>query len=196
MAVGDKYRATIVGTLHGQTINTVLYYRESTNADAFGALGLATLVDNNIAANLVNWQAQEYTYLYTSVQKFDPPPTMLPVVVATSTGNGGGGVQSLPSSVCATITKQTAFAGRRYRGRIFLAGVPVVDEVNSELSPGSRASLATEAATLNDQLTDVGGNVFDPILWHRDTGLFNVITQIRVNPILRVQRRREIGKGS
>src|SRR5215210_567684 len=105
MAVGDKFRVTLVGSLHAQTINTVLYYREATHVMGTPAIGLAAIVDSSVAANLLTWQSQEYTYLHTIAQKFDPPPSELPAVANTATGIGGGGAQSLPTAIAATITK-------------------------------------------------------------------------------------------
>jgi len=198
MAMNDRFRATIVGSLHGQTINTVLFYIQSfdNGVTSTPEIGLAAQV-GILASGLLAEQSVEYTYLQTVVQRFVPVPPRVPIVDASLTGTGSITGDSLPCYCCATITKQTNFAGPRYRGRIYLAGIPVSSELDSQLKSARRLALQTLAAPFASILTDLNGDQFTPILEHRNPvpDFYTVLRSMRVNPVLRSQRRREIGKG-
>jgi len=195
MAVGDFYRVTIVGELHGQLIETVLHYRESVSAGAGGASVLATEMDLAFAAEVLPILSGEFTYEQTPVQKFKPAPPEMAVAVNTGSGNGGVAESSLPSSSCAVVKKRTTLAGRKYRGRIFQAGIPITMESDSAITGGYAASL--QAAWV-DTFTTVssGGYTFVPVLWHKASNTTTDVQSLLATLPLRVQRRRELGRGA
>jgi len=198
VALADRFRCTIVGSLHGQVINTVLYYIQSfdNGVTSTPEIGLSEQVAI-LASGMLAEQSAEYSYTHTMVQRFVPVPPRVPVVHTALAGVGSVAGDSLPSYCCATITKLTNFAGRRYRGRIYLAGIPVTSEQDSQLKSARRIAIQALAVPFASTLTDVNGDQFQPILEHRNPvpDFFTVLRSMRVNPVLRSQRRREIGKG-
>jgi len=198
MAVGDIFRVTIVGSLHSQVINTVLHYRQEFDSgiSTTPEVGLAAQV-NVIAQNLLAEQSAEFAYQFTMAQYILAAPPRNPVVDLSGAGVGSIAGDSLPAYCCATITKQTVFAGRRYRGRIFMAGIPVTSELDSQLKAARKTAIQTIANQFAALQTDANGDQFRPILLHRNPFPINYtnLKAMRVNSVLRSQRRREVGKG-
>jgi hypothetical protein len=93
-----------------------------------------------------------------------------------------------------TITKTTRFAGRKYRGRAFFAGLPVTSESDSLLAPAVLANWEVISDLFNDIITN-GDVVWQPILWHRATNTYDDILTAHVKLVLRNQRRRQVGVG-
>ena len=95
------------------------------------------------------------------------------------------------------MRRAAILAGRRYQGRIYVAGIPVQSEQDSRLSDASAFSWDTAAPLLKEPL--MGGtqtSPFIPIVSINTLtpGLDDVDT-VAVDHTLRVQRRREVGVG-
>lgn len=194
--IDDYFRATIVGRLHGQETNTVLHYRETATGAGDASALLAFAVDAAIGVAMRAWASEEWTYGYTMVQKFDPSPVLMAAINSENTGPGDVTGSSLPSSVAAVITKRTALAGRSFRGRVFLPGVPSSYELDSELTGAAMTATATLADVMILQKTQ-GGYTWVPIVYTKaELAVPQVWTSYLVRSPLRTQRRREVGKGS
>lgn len=197
MAVGDLLTVTIVGRLHGQTTNYVLNYRETVTGMGNQSVELCAAIDLTIADKFRAWASDEWTYLYTQVQKFFPLPLTAYVVANGSAGSGAIAENSMPTEVAAVITKVSAFGGRDRRGRVFLAGVPETYELNSALSALGITNTTTLAGHLIGLVSDLGATwSWEPVIVSRKVSVVAVRwLASRVNPNLRAQRRRQIGKG-
>lgn len=193
MAAGDYYRGTVMATLHGQSIQNVFHYRVNTapGGDQTAAFSVAF---QNIGAAMKEVLSNEWVFVGCVVQKFYPTPPEYAIWNYTGAGAGEVAENSLPTTVAATITKQTLYAGRLYRGRSFIAGLPVTYDDDSLLSSAAITAL-TPLATLIGQQISYSGYTFDPIIYHRVGGTHTLITQATVRAPLRVQRRREVGRG-
>lgn len=136
------------------------------------------------------------TYRGVSAQRIFPLPKTVPAVaqnplVGTHVGD------LLPKQVSAVVTKQTRFAGRKYRGRIY---IPFPSEsANDTDSTPTAAYLATVEQLAAFLLQPIpvagaggGGATLTPILLHRDpvAPTFDDITTWRVNDKWGNQRRR------
>lgn len=195
MAVGDVLQVTVLGTLHGQTIQNVLHYYESTSGAGNNAVGLAQTAGSSVGGTFRTNLAAEYTYQGTMAQKIWPLPKTLSATDTTAAGAGDIASNSLPSSVAATITKQTSLAGHRFRGRIYVGGVPSSYENDSQLSAAGLAGIGAIATAIETPLS-ANGFTWTPVLWHRDTNAFTFVVNALARSILRVQRRRQVGRGS
>lgn len=195
MAVGDTFRVTINMRLHGQQCVSVLHYRE-TNTDflAHGADVLAARVAAVVVPQFKAIQGSELTHESVVAQKIFPLPPLVPAVVTTAVGPGQVAGGTMPTEVTAVITKRTVFAGRKYRGRIFVPGVPNVSELDSQLSPAALITWQAAANIINSNLTQ-DNSTWRMIVWHKATSTFDFTTNLEARPILRSQRRRQIGKG-
>lgn len=196
MAVGDIFQVTLIGELAGQTTQTVLHYIQTLEViPGSEASGLAGAIDAGPAADLLNWQGSDFRYVKTMVQKIRPFPIELAVFNNFSTGLGGGLSVSAPPTVAATVTKQTPLAGRAFRGRIFVPGVPIGVTQDGVLTGTGLANLQIAVAAFDNTITDPNNNDYEPCLFSRATGTPTTLVAVRANPILRSQRRREVGVG-
>jgi hypothetical protein len=197
VAVNDIVQANIIGSVFNQTtVNSLWYFAQSGPGSV---TSLLHQVNNSIIAQWKNGITSEFTLVRLDGSKVFPLPRAF--VVSLSLAQAGLGTPpTVPSNVAMTITKQTAFAGRKYRGRWFITGHSVSGLANGVFTSTTVnfwQSIATEMAT---NLTDSDGTVWVPILLHgriptTGTASYTPIVQCRANPTPRNQRRRQIGIG-
>jgi hypothetical protein len=132
-------------------------------------------------------------------QKIYPKPRGFGLIT-TIDEPGTGPAPACPTAVAAVITKQTAFAGREYRGRTYVAGVPVQFETNSVLNAGATLTLQHIADAMATPLQVNSQAAFLPVVAGYypkavNTWVWNNITTCVARNILRSQRRRQVGIG-
>lgn len=197
LAVGDIGMAVIRQTLHGQTILNTLHYRIKEFAPAtFGhtIFSLAAGVAAKFVPLMKAVQSVELVHDNVTAQKIRPLPPELAVATTVHAGGGTVASGSLPTSDCAVITKRTQFAGVKYRGRMYVAGIPVSSEDNSKLAAGVLANWEPLVLAFNDEVTNADVT-WQPILWHRAALNYDLIETAELRTILRTQRRRQLGVG-
>lgn len=194
MAVNDIYQLTVRGTLFSQTILNVLYYRESVSAGSTGQAALATAADSTLGAAWRTALSQDFTYNDVTAQKIFPLPVMYPTTVGTGTGIGSVASGAQPSEVAVVITKRTAFAGRKYRGRAFIAGA-TISQVTGDILTGPGVTAMGGIATAIASALTSGGYTFTPIVYHKPTHSYDDVAGGTVHATLRAQRRRQPGRG-
>lgn len=121
-----------------------------------------------------------------------------PTVGATTAdgaGFGTGGASPLPGQVTGILTKQTLFAGRGNRGRVYVPFPSEEDNTAANLpSIGYQAALANYADNLNNVITiGTAPNTItvEPIVFRRlDPATSKVVENLRVNIAWATQRSR------
>lgn len=99
----------------------------------------------------------------------------------------------LPPTVCACISLRTGKAGRSYRGRMFLPGIP--ETTNSPLGTllsAQQQAIADCAKGLLGGLPGLSASDVKLGVWSRKLEVGNDVTSIRVGSALDIQRRRRI----
>jgi hypothetical protein len=193
MAIGEFYQVIIEQQLHAQTVLNVLYYEQIAGIDGHESL-LAQGIRLDVLPSMKAVQSNELTHVAVYAQKIWPLPPKVAFRDATAAGPGGVAQNSLPTSMAVTITKKTAFAGRKFRGRLFIAGVPVTHELDSQLAVANLAAWQAFADKLLVNLPSTGPE-FSHRLYHKATHTVDTVLSCPVRLILRNQRRRQIGKG-
>lgn len=134
------------------------------------------------------------TYWGTKGSVIFPLPRRAMVTQGSNRGAGTVNTDPLPKQVTLVITKQTNNAGRRYRGRTYLPfwGESQNDAGNRPTNAATAAAATIGVALLQAQvIIGVAGTVtIDPILWHRATQTYDIITQTRPGILWATQRRR------
>lgn len=190
----------VVGQLHGQqTINTFHYQNDSAITDARPALAQYLQdFETNIYNPLVALMSEQWFCEYLSLQPIHPiryQPMLRNPIVA-------GGVvteDSVPSTTAVCLQRKAERASRRDQGRVFIPGLPVTSEAESQLTiavSDDWDDVAEEMAVhqLESALTD---SLLLPVLFNLDNPSIDVFTVSgRADRVLRVQRRREVGRGS
>lgn len=194
-AVNDIYRATFEILFPGGWVaQCTNHYRTVTVGTGDPSALLAASASNVVGAEFRPVICSDMAYNACQVQKIFPLPVLVPAVSVV--GNGAGavaeGTQDFTTSVC--ITKTTGFAGRAQRGRIYVPGVPPSWREDGQL----KAANVADYDTLQDNLWSgivSGGWTWVACLWHRSSNTFTDLTGAQTRRTLRVQRRRELGKG-
>jgi hypothetical protein len=195
MAVNDIYQLTVKQRMHGQLVLNVLFYKETVSGSGDAAANLATAFINTIMATWKTMQSNEISHEAVITQKVFPQPPLVPHINTSSAGPGTVSQNALPTSMAAVLTKRTQFAGPKYRGRLYIAGIPVTYENDSQLSAAGEVAAVQLAAVLDDQISNAS-YVFRPVVFHRKP-LFtsDEINVVSIQRVLRNQRRRQIGRG-
>lgn len=205
-AVGDIYEVVYIQSLHGQQLNLVRHYKVA-SLTAAGLAATQPQWESRVAAAMTATINQMKTLLSTEwsltavkVQRIRPAPRTAGILDVSNAGAGSIAVSSLPTSCAAVLRYRTAFAGRKYRGRSFIGGIPVNNEVDSKIAPAFQVQLNALAFSLtqNRNVNDAGGapwGVISGVLVHKPTLSTEDITSTDVDDVLRSQRRREVGKG-
>lgn len=136
------------------------------------------------------------SYDAVSIQDITAVPSPLPTG-STNAGTGGtAGTHPQAAQVCGVITLQTGFAGRAYRGRVYLPFTDLASN-NADNSPAPSAGYIADLIALAAHLegnenitTGADGFVISHVLYHRKTHLFTPILNTRSNTKWGTQRRR------
>lgn len=196
--VGDIVQFTTRAFLDGQTILNTFHYRCLVDqTDGVSALQIAIAAfDTSVQNPMTLAQSDDVTYLPTMGQKIFPlrfVPEFNDVAA-----NPDGQIQqvALPTTVSGVVRRRTVLAGPANRGRIFIAGIPVTGVLESKLTSAQLALMNAVGNGMLDKLAGEVGESFAPVIYSREfpESSGDVVTHA-VDPILRVQRRREIGVG-
>lgn len=119
------------------------------------------------------------------------------VVVIPANQAGAVATPAEVSGAAAVVSRFGDLAVRNNQGRIFIPGIAKADTLDSQLTA---AWLMANAAALDVAMVSGivvgGGSPSIPVIWsYRDYNNDVPITTALVDPIIRYQRRREIGKG-
>lgn len=201
LVLNDLVRVAVVQKLHGQQVVNVLGYKVSVvggTGNGYSQLNTVLNATGSVVPAMRDNQSNEVTYDKLELQKVAPVPISEVTTFTYTSISGNIAGNSLPSYCAAVITKRTGFAGRAFRGRMFLAGIPVTNELDSQLTAAAVTALLPLGTLLTSTLTDSGWT-FIPQLLSRNpiSGAWSgkEINGAVVRAILRAQRRREVGVG-
>jgi hypothetical protein len=190
----------VLGRVHEQRTRTTFWYHYRGVAaipdGVIGLLGFLADFDLNVGTAIRERCSTEWQHEHTSAQVVDP--TRFRAVFASIDLPGEQVSQSLPSGVAVVIRRTTDRSGRRYQGRIYLPGVPTAFEDDSMVAIAERPNYAALAIAMTLTL-DTGDpdEPLAPIVSHTPPvlTLFDSVEDAGLDPVLRYQRRREIGVG-
>ena len=212
MAVGDHFRAAVVGNLASQEIVSVFHFRQS-SANASGVSDVQSLAEAISDKYFItgDWQdplSEDIEWTRIEARTFPLPGTPPVGHDKAILMQGSIALPALPPASAVVIRRRTAFLGRAYRGRIFLAGLAKDNAVAGQVSGAPViAALNTLATTFATQViaAAAGSPAFVPEICaiipnpavpgtfvYRATD----ITSCVLDKVIRSQRRREIGVGA
>lgn len=194
ITLNSIWRARVACYLPNQASINVLYYictevGGEGGVDGSFAAGLDTLFAPLFKALL----CEAAFYRGVSVQRVSPAPPTLPSVVTVNDGAGTVAGDLLPAQVSGVITKQTPFAGVKFRGRLYCPFPGEADNTSNAPTAGYLSRLNDLAQSLTDVVVaGVAGDTstMAPCLWHRSDGSITLLTAVRTNALWGTQRRR------
>lgn len=199
-AVPDTAGVMVRGTLFDQEIENTLYFSKD------GGFIMADL--NDLAALVRAWWFDNIMpllsadYVFREVAAVDLSTEGGATAFDTAeTGTGGGAASgAFPGNVAIAVSLRTGLAGRSFRGRNYLSGLPPSAVIGNTLDNDFRTGYATGYAALLDLLSDTD------FVWGvvsrvtaglpRVAGIITAITSvIIVDAFVDSQRRRLSGRG-
>lgn len=197
MAIGDVYRITVV-------FNQVSFNESQTTSFHIDQNALTAPQLGDVAPVVVDWwntglggtaqktfHTDEIQLAKIQMQRIQPfEPVIQEFITGLPISGTAAGDMGAPAS-CALVSKRTAKAGRRFRGRSYL---PTLAE--GFLDPGGSITTVNAQAIADTYLNMVQGIngiiVGDPtfVVWSQVAVQQNPVTSIKVDRFVRNQRRR------
>lgn len=194
--VNDVYEIKYATYCAGNAGINVLHYACTAVAGTGSTdIQLATQLDALMAPLYKACMAGIATYYGIRAQRVTPLPKSLSVVVSPNIGVGLAGAAALPGQVCGIITLQTAIAGRKNRGRVYVPFPASAqnDATNDTPVGGYKNEIQSLGVGLTSTIVaGVGGNTSTmvPVIYHRKDSTFTLVVSIRANQKWATQRRR------
>jgi hypothetical protein len=186
----EVWRLSVVGTMLNQEIVNVFHYGKADGTPDGDPADLITEWHDNVETSYLLACPLAYTMLAVVARKVG---SALQGVYSTSVNGSRMGVIDGPQlSPC--ITWATAFAERSARGRTYLPGVAEADSQSGILSSGLQTAMVNFGTAAIPAM--VGGSTWLFSVHSYKFSTTRRINALRVNPIIRTQRRREIGVGA
>lgn len=168
-------------------------------AVAGGTMSDQTIVnsmDASVAPLYKAWLPTVGSYLGSRLQAILPAPASVPVISTTGAGAGSVASDPLPPAVSMLGYRKTAFAGRRYRGRLYLPfWCETHNGVNGSPSGGAIATGLNLIQFLNSSIAVVNAGVtlnMKPVLLNRPSGTTTDILTYGTRSEWATQRRRSL----
>lgn len=121
-AIPDAALAKIEYTFRGQQcFNDIWFLKTGGAISVFDAASLANGIQITWGTTVVPLLSNDLTLVRTTVRDYSLE-NGIEAVSTTGTYDGGAG-DALPNNVAACVSLRTGFAGRHYRGRIYLPGI-------------------------------------------------------------------------
>lgn len=203
MAANDVWKITMVGQLHGQETNNVWHFRFNSDAATFANLAIA--IFDCIRTALLPGLSNEWRCIELRGKQLFPVATDEAIIPAEATDIGAINGEGLPSYCAGLISIKTGVAGRRNRGRFYIAGIPETGQTASRLTNGELALLVAFATCLANKFV-IPNNNFPMrlgVLSRKNVqggqnigAAFREATVLTTTNVLATMRRRKLGVGS
>lgn len=188
------YRCTLNQTFTNRIFQNVIHLDDPT-----GAMTMAQIADEirlQWIGQIRVWQAHELIYNSVTIQQVGiaQPPAPTTVLYTNVDGDGTSDVEH--ASICAILSFRTALAGRRFRGRYYIATVPAAHITNDVLNTDFGIPRYNAiAAALTARFKDGGAGPLKLVVWHRDQNNSTVVQNIIAPQRLGILRKRNVGVG-
>jgi hypothetical protein len=195
MAAGDIHRISIVGDWSGTdlAVNTFHFRMKSSGGTPAGAV--AYLVTQWVSL-IKGYQSNTFTWRYANVISVNRTPPVSSIINTGFPQVGAVATDTLPYQVALVCSLRTQYAGRSYRGRLY---VPAITEAQN--TAGRFTSTITSAfeTYLADMLAGVGSGGsnadYEWGCWSQKLTQFNPYVSDVVREVPGIIRRRRIGTG-
>jgi len=209
-AVNDLFEVRLQGKMEGQETDNVLHFKcvgASSDVELHLIVVLVTcFIENLLPVLTSSWSLEKVIW-----KKVAPALGVEQIYQTDMPAPGAGNAAALPSYCSAVISKRTLTGGRSHRGRMYIAGIPEDQTLNSAIDPASDlwAALAAFAACVLTNFFHAdpagGTDLFDLIVYSRKIGgssfpygLTGVTDVTQLTPVaqLGTTRSRKVGRGS
>lgn len=191
LTVGDVLRVQGICTMGVQTaLNTAHYVVSNVTGGGLTDTQLAVEFDQLVSGPYKAWLPTQAAYFGVLVQRIFPVPQYAHQIGNAGAGPGTGGGGALPGEVSGLAALRTNFAGRAFRGRLFIpfpAGNSVAaGPIPLALSPAALTLMGEIVGNLAQSVTfAVGGASISLtcVVFHRKANKAGTTTPNGVTPI-------------
>jgi hypothetical protein len=193
-------RADMVYQLEGSVVVNSLHYAMDEDPDETAMLDLADAIIDTWVTYLRQSFTNGITLQFVRVTDLHAeyaPSVERPV---TSNGSGEGTGDSVPANCALQLGLKTAYRGRSYRGRVFLAGLQETNVTRSAWQPSLITQIQTLWLHMLSHETAVGPAVLCVASRiqggvERTTGVLTPVLTLIASPYVCSQKRRLPGRG-
>jgi hypothetical protein len=193
LAANDILIGVVKGVLYNQTVESTFHWKITSVPNGYN---LSNFVDDMMTGLLPEYAlclSASWTASACYARRVSSPATRgvekIPVVTP-----GAIASLALPPSNAAVLSRYTNASGPKGRGRVFMPAVPTSFHLNGLLTSAAVDVYAGFLPWLDVTWTTGGAAVMEPVLVNL-VGLATNIENAKVQRVLRVQRRREVGVG-
>jgi len=188
------WKVVISQTLFGQLVQNRIWLQ---GEDFQEADEVCQQVKNNWITPIKFLQHNGLHYTSVSVRQFDAQPAGGATLALALTGGQAEETQGI-SFTCGLVHFSTGLTGKQFRGRYYLAGHRQGGTQFGQFTAAELALWETQMAILRNNFVGPTGGATGLSLFIRGEKVIHntLVTDIRMTPILRCQRRRNIGVGS
>lgn len=195
MAIGNKWQITFVCGVPTQAAFNVRHYNvTSAPGSEPSPLTVASHFATQFAALYKALMNSQASFIGAMAQRIRPLPVMVGAGANNGTGPGLVAGDLQPKQVAGLISIKTAFAGRRFRGRLYVPFSGEVDNAISSVPTGdyfNRLDLLAAQLGLTQTVTaGAASEVLSPVLFSRKFELFTPTTLFVARGLWATQRRR------
>jgi len=199
-AVPNTAVVCVNGTLWGQEIQNTLYFEKDTGYILADLLDLAALVRSWWFAEVMPLLSSDYIFREITAQDISVEAGEIAFNTA-ETGTAGGVVsEAMPGNVAIAVSFRTGLAGRSYRGRNYVGGLPNTAVAGNTITDTFRTAIGAAYEALLTVLED------EDFVWGvvsrvteglpRPVGVITAIASVLVvDAFVDSQRRRLSGRG-
>lgn len=152
MAIGDVYRAAVVGRLGNEAVVNVTHWKMKTNVD--GPSTISTYLKTALYSLYKARCVTNVSWNQVQVRKLAVPLTGADIDWNPAE-TGAIGSTAWASSVAVVASLRTGYAGRRYRGRLYLPGISPNYYSSGTVLEAQRTGIQT---MFDDMVAAVGAN--------------------------------------
>lgn len=197
MATGDVWRLSCIGNHSGYEMAIItLHVRMTSEVGTFA--GAAALVKANLLDLLKTWNATTFAWIgINGITENTTPKTSAEYTTGFPLTGESVGQDELPHQVALVTTLKTAYAGRSYRGRVYLPAFTENFQTSGFWTAGHVTNVQGAFNTLLGLIGSSGSsNDYRLVVWSKKLNTSTNVTLAiaRNNPA--VIRRRRIGVGA
>ncbi len=200
MAIADTYELVInyLNNYNKERFATVLHLYQNSAGDSLATMQEFTLdLKNRLVADLMPSLNVDMVLTSVRMSKIYPVPRSAPYELVMIPVPGGNNAEALPPQCAMLVKKRTAFAGRKFRGRLYQPGMSENDQASGKWA-GQRYDDVFNFWT--QELTQIwatatGGELMYVVTNKTGFPTYQIVQGVQ-DTIVRTQRRRVQGVGT
>lgn len=195
MAIGDIYRFSVIGDWYSVTVGLYTGHVKFLSVGATPA-GFASYWKTNFVDLFKTYQASVFNTRQINFLSVNQTPEVSQQVTTGFPVVGTASGEAISYFDALVLSLRTAYAGRSYRGRMYLPGLTEANTLETAVTNGARDAIQTYCDDLVAGIGSGGASSdYQLGVWSHKLSVFTPVNDIIVRQVLGTQRRRRPGRG-